>query len=255
MMLWNADLYESYGQERLQPALDLLNRVPDGTYSRIIDIGCGSGMSTLPLERRFPEAEIFGVDFSDEMLQKARQRSDKIRWIQRDCSQPLADLGKFDLVFSNAFLQWLPNQEDFLASIVSLLNETGLFAVQVPNYDHMPVKHCVDKTAALFGHLFQNQDLTVCHNRCLPEYYDILCEHYGEVTIWKTDYVHVLDDHQSIVDFVSATGIRPYLQVLNREEQSAFVQALLAELEQAYPTQKNGKVLFAFERIEFLAKR
>lgn len=254
-MQWNADLYEKYGQERLQPALDLLNRIPDGNYSRIIDIGCGSGMSTLPLEQRFPEAEIIGVDNSNEMLEKARQCSSKIRWEQRDCSKPLTDLGNFDLVFSNAFLQWLQNQEEFIANTVNLLNKNGIFALQIPNYDSMLVKKCVDKVTALFGSLFKEIENTMCHNKLLPEYYDILCKYYGNVTIWQTNYAHIMEDHKSIVNFVSSTGIRPYLQVLNGEKQNAFIEALIAELEKAYPVQKNGKVLFSFERIEFLAKR
>ena len=70
-MKWNAELYENFGKERLQPAIDLVNRIPDGDYKRIVDIGCGSGMSTFPLRQRFSEAEIIGVDSSCEMLEKA----------------------------------------------------------------------------------------------------------------------------------------------------------------------------------------
>lgn len=253
-MRWNAELYEKYGRERLQPALDLLNRIPEGNYSRIIDIGCGSGMSTLPLERTFPDADIIGVDNSKEMLEKAGQSSEKIRWEQRDCSKSLTDLGNFDLIFSNAFLQWLQNQEEFIAHTASLLNENGIFALQVPNYDNMPIKKCVDKVTTLFGKRFEEIENTICHNKSLPEYYDILCSYYGDVTIWQTNYAHVMDCHESIVNFVSATGIRPYLQVLNDEGKKAFIKSLIAELENEYPVQKNGKILFTFERIEIIAK-
>lgn len=253
-MRWNADLYEKYGQERLQPALDLLNRIPDGNYLKIIDIGCGSGMSTLPLEQRFPEAKIIGVDNSKEMLEKAKQCSDKIRWEQSDCSKPLDDFGKFDLIFSNAFLQWLHNQEEFIAHTAGLLNKNGILAMQIPNYDNMPVKKCVDKVTALFGNRFEEIEHVMCHNKSLAEYYDILCKYYENVTIWQTDYAHVMDSHESIVDFVSSTGIRPYLQVLSEEEQKIFIKNLVAELENTYPVQKNGKILFTFERIEFIAK-
>lgn len=255
IMKWNAELYEKYGKERVQPILDLVNRIPEGTYSRIIDIGCGSGMSTLPLKQRFEKAEIWGVDYSKEMLEKAMQVSQKIRWEQRDCSKPLTDLGHFDLVFSNAFLQWLQNQEAFIAYVAKLLNEKGIFALQVPNYDNMPIKKCVDQVIMPFGERFEEVEKIICHNKSLPEYYDILCRYFSEVTIWQTNYAHVMQQYEDIVKFVSATGIRPYLQVLNEEEQKRFENRLIKELKKVYPVQANGKILFTFERIEFVAKK
>ena len=111
--MWNANLYDTFGKERMQPSIDLANRI-DKACIRILDVGCGSGMSTLALKNRFPEAEIIGVDLSAAMLENAKKLLPDVQWIQRDCSESLEDLGQFDLVFSNAFLQWLPDQEKFI---------------------------------------------------------------------------------------------------------------------------------------------
>lgn len=253
-MKWNANLYEKYGMERLQPTLDLINRIPDGSYKRIIDIGCGSGMSTLPLKQRFSEAEIFGVDSSAEMLAKAAETSDGIQWKQRDCSQSLEDMGKFDLVFSNAFLQWLQNQEEFLSRIPKMLLSGGVFALQVPNYDNMPIKKCVDRVVLEFGNRFAEIEKTMCHNATLTEYYDILCRYFADVTIWQTNYAHVMDSYEAIVQFISATGLRPYLEVMSESEQIEMKDKLVTTLKEVYPRQENGKILFPFERIEFIAR-
>lgn len=253
-MIWNAQLYEKFSMERLQPALDLINRIPQGQYSRIIDIGCGTGMSTFPLEERFTDAEIIGVDASEEMLKKAREGSNKIKWYQRDCSKKLNDLGKFDLIFSNAFLQWIHNQEEFLAHISTILNEKGAIAFQVPNYDNMAVKKCVDIVKSPYKKRFEEVEKGMCHNRTMSEYYDILCEYFSEVTIWQTNYAYIMDSYEAIINFMSATGIRPYLQRLNSDEQIIFKEELVKELKKVYPVQKNGKIIFTFERIEFTAK-
>jgi len=253
-MIWNAQLYEKFGKERMQPALDLINRIPEGSYTRIIDIGCGTGMSTFPLEQRFTTSEIIGVDASREMLDKAKEGSEKIKWYERDCSKPLDDLGKFDLIFSNAFLQWLQNQEEFIAHIATMLNKNGIIAFQVPNYDNMPIKKCVDKVKEPFKEKFIEVEKKMCHNRTLAEYYDILCEHFSEVTIWQTNYGYIMEDYEGIINFMSATGIRPYLENLNSEEQIVFKEELIKELKEVYPRQKNGKIIFPFERIEFIAK-
>lgn len=253
-MKWNAQLYEMFGMERLQPTLDLVNRIPDKKYSRIIDIGCGTGMSTLPLVNKFEDAQIYGVDFSEEMLKKAREITNKVEWLQRDCSKPLSDLGKFDLVFSNAFLQWLQNQEEFIENVTQMLNKDGVFALQVPNYDNMAIRKCTDHIIAPFKNRFKEVEKKMCHNKTLNEYYDILSEYFEDIVIWQTSYCHVMDTYEDIFNFISSTGIRPYLEVLNENEKEQFKNDLILELKKVYPIQKNGKILFPFERIEFVAK-
>lgn len=36
--------------------------------AKILDLGCGTGLATEPLNNRFPEAEIVGLDYSKEMI-------------------------------------------------------------------------------------------------------------------------------------------------------------------------------------------
>ena len=122
-------MYGKFEKERKQPSIDLLNKIDGGKFERIIDIGCGSGMSTLTLKKRFTESEIVGVDLSENMLDKARRSISGVTWMQRDCSRKLNDLGTFDLVFSNAFIQWIPNQEEFIKNTKELLNKNGVFAI------------------------------------------------------------------------------------------------------------------------------
>ena len=101
--MWDADVYAKFRKERMQPSIDLLNRVSIGECNRIIDIGCGSGMSTIQLRKRFREAEIIGVDLSESMLRQAKDSVEDVKWIRRDCSKKLNDLGTFDLVFFQCF--------------------------------------------------------------------------------------------------------------------------------------------------------
>lgn len=42
--MWNADIYDSFGKERMQPSIDLAARLKDKKFKRILDVGCGSGM-------------------------------------------------------------------------------------------------------------------------------------------------------------------------------------------------------------------
>lgn len=148
--MWNANMYDLFEKERMQPSIDLINRIEDGEFRRILDVGCGSGMSTLPLRKRFSESEIIGVDMSENMLEKAKKLISNVEWIRRDCSKPLNDLGLFDLVFSNAFLQWVYNQEEVIKNISELLNDSGIFAIQIPNFEEMAVSSFIKEAANQF---------------------------------------------------------------------------------------------------------
>lgn len=110
--MWNAEIYEKFGKERLQPSIDLVSRLKDGKFERILDAGCGTGMSTAALVSAFEDAEIIGVDLSEEMLVKARKNISQAMFIRRDCSRPLSDLGKFDLLFSVPVQTSLPDRRE-----------------------------------------------------------------------------------------------------------------------------------------------
>ena len=101
MIDWNPDLYLKFGKERTLPARDLISRIGLENPTRILDIGCGSGNSTIELKKRWPNAEIIGIDNSDAMIEKARSLYPEIDFRLMDAKEDLTCLGKFDIVFSN----------------------------------------------------------------------------------------------------------------------------------------------------------
>ncbi|MEL4106337.1 methyltransferase domain-containing protein [Oscillospiraceae bacterium WX1] len=252
--MWNAELYNKFGRERLQPSVDLINRLGDRPMGRILDIGCGSGLSTGALRARWPEAEIVGVDLSPEMLEKAKETVPSVTWLLRDCSKPLDNLGTFDLVFSNAFLQWLKNQEEFLKNTRSLLKENGVLAIQLPDFKSMPVRDCINKVASAYsvligidGELYDNADITT--------YYDFLKRYYATAEVWRVSYYHALENHQAILNFIKGTALGPYLSRLTAAEAEHFLHKLLEEIKNCYAIQEDGTVLFEFKRMFLLAGR
>lgn len=47
--MWNAEIYNCYGNERILPSVDLINRISDVKFNRILDVDCCTGMSATPL--------------------------------------------------------------------------------------------------------------------------------------------------------------------------------------------------------------
>lgn len=86
-------------------------------------------------------------------------------------------------------------------------------------------------------------------------YYDILTEAGCDVDIWRTTYYHIMDSHQAIIDWVSSTGLRPWLQDLSESEQRHYLARYHELLQEQYPLQENGKILLAFPRLFIVARR
>ena len=130
---WNPIQYEKFLKDRTQPAIDLANRLEEFAPNSILDLGCGPGNSTKVLKDEFPTAKIIGADNSDEMLEKAKGLYPDIEFINLDANGDLHEVNeKFDIVFSNACIQWLPNHNELLPKLMTLLKPNGILAIQIP---------------------------------------------------------------------------------------------------------------------------
>lgn len=89
------------GREALAPLEALLDRIDPPR--RALDLGTGTGKAARLLARRFPQAEVVGVDLAPAMVQEARGLLDpelagRVRFDVADASAlPFGD-GEFDLV-------------------------------------------------------------------------------------------------------------------------------------------------------------
>ena len=133
---WDPGQYKRFADERAAPFHDLLSLVRPMPGGRVVDLGCGSGELTAQLHRRLEAGETLGLDSSPAMLERAADLAGGgLRFEQGD----IADFteGGWDVVFSNAALHWLPDQEGLLGRLVAGLGEGGQLAVQMPaNHDH-----------------------------------------------------------------------------------------------------------------------
>lgn len=118
-----------FEDQRNQPISDLLNRIKKFTPEYIVDIGCGPGNSTIRVHHAFPNAHITGIDSSKDMISRARKAYPNLNISQEDVS----DLHEtYDMIFSNACLQWIPNHETLIPELLTRLHTGGIFAAQFP---------------------------------------------------------------------------------------------------------------------------
>ena len=250
---WNPDLYMQFRSERTQPSIDLIARINPVEPRSIIDIGCGPGNSTQVLMNRWPKAKITGLDNSSAMIKKAKQDYPNKEWIVADALTYESEI-KYDIVFSNAVIQWIPNHEDLLKRFHGMLSDNGLVAIQIPLFWDMPLGKIINNTAKDGRWKEQMEgvsDLFTIHNYSF--YYDHLSELFNSIEIWESQYLHILNSHLSILKMMRSTGLKPYLDKLdNDSEINKFEKEVLKEIENAYSKQKNGKVLLPFKRLFFI---
>jgi trans-aconitate 2-methyltransferase len=135
-----------------------------------------------------------------------------------------------------------------------MLNLGGAVAMQVPQFDRMPIARVFNDVASSpnFGDFFVGFDSGM-HYFSDDFYYDTLSALSREVCIWSTEYFHVMENHEALIDWTSSTSMKPYTEQLPNERREEFTAKVLEELKASYKAQKDGKVLFPFKRLFFIA--
>jgi trans-aconitate 2-methyltransferase len=252
-MAWDPKTYLSYGAERTRPAADLLNRVLIATPSRVADLGCGPGNSTALLRARWPDAAIDGVDSSAEMLEEAPALKLDVRLIKADIAQ-WTPQAAYDVIYSNAALQWLGNHEMLFPRLLSYLRPGGVLAVQMPrNADELCDR--IIREAILDPRWAANlKGVRDFWNVRPPEtYYDLLAPRARAIDLWETRYFHALQGEDAVFRWSMGTGLRPFASALDDPLRQEFLEHCRRRLAAAYPPRPNGKTIHRFLRLFVVA--
>jgi trans-aconitate 2-methyltransferase len=247
-MSWDPDIYLRFASERTRPAMELLARVPLQAPARVVDLGCGPGNSTAILAARWRHAEIDGLESSPDMLTKARASGLRANWIESDIESWMPD-DPYDVIFSNAALHWIPDHHALLPRLMSYVADSGVLTFQVPRNFHSP-SHMLMRQVAESGPWAAKLANARRVNVLSPEaYFDILAPLAKSIDIWETTYTHALEGEDPVLAWVSGTGLRPFVQPLDKEERDAFLARYRTQLREAYPRRGDGKTLFPFQRL------
>ncbi len=254
-MSWNPERYLNFGDHRTRPAADLLARVALSAPARVADLGCGPGNSTGLLVARWPEAQVVGVDNSAAMLAKARASGIRAAWVEGDIAgwTPSAP---FDVIFSNAALQWLPDHAGLLPRLFDHLALGGVLAVQMPRNFGAP-SHALLRAVADAGPWAERlQPVLLREPVATPAWYhDLLTPVAARLDLWETEYLQVLEGDDPVLAWIRGTALRPVQAALDAEELCAFEADYAARLRVAYPKRPDGRTPFPFRRLFIVACR
>jgi trans-aconitate 2-methyltransferase len=252
---WDPDRYARFGAERRQPFDDLVAFVRARPGGRIADLGCGTGELTRELHVKLGAAETLGLDSSPAMLARSAAVAGDGLHFQAGDIATFDPAGRFDLLFSNAALQWVPDHPALLARLTRRLPPGGQLAVQVPANDDHPSHQAAAEVAgvspfreALAGYVRQSHILS-------PEDYATLLHvlGYREQHVRLQVYGHTLPGQEAVLEWVQGTLLTDYRRRLAPALYEAFLaeyrRRLLPRLDATRP------YFYPFKRILFWARR
>lgn len=258
---WNPEQYLKFGDHRLRPGLELLERIQSATPRLICDLGCGTGKLTRLLAERWPAAQVVGIDHSREMLSEARGEKSAVQWVAADLRdwQPESPP---DLIYSNATLHWLEDHRELFPRLLSLLKPGGVLAVQMPlSWDmpsHVLMRAVLEEGRGDSGPLGTEELRQTTARKWVEEaeiYYDLFSAHCQQIDIWKTEYLQRLTGDDPVLEWVKGTGLRPVLDGLDKGQQEPFLAEYRSRLRKAYPRREDGSTLYPFRRLFMVASK
>jgi trans-aconitate 2-methyltransferase len=262
--MWDPSQYRQFGDERSRPFYELINRIGASDPLTVADIGCGPGELTADLCRRWPNADVVGVDSSAEMIAAAHEvlaaagsaeaGRPKLRFEHMD-ARDWKPAGPVDVITSNAMLQWVPDHESLLVKWLDYLADGGWLAFQVPGNHDEPNHRLLRELARTDRWRNQLSAVALTRQSANPaDYLDLLGGLGCTVEAWETTYLHVLPGEDPVLRWFSGTGLRPVISTLADAEREEFLTQFGALLRQAYPKTSHGTV-FRFRRVFVVARK
>jgi trans-aconitate 2-methyltransferase len=257
-MPWDPDRYDLFKRERTAPADDLLALLERRPGLRVIDLGAGTGELTRRLSDLLPDSTTLGVDSSPEMLARSASfERPSLRFELRSIEDVLRgapDAPLWDIVFSNAALQWVPDHTQVMAAVFGLLEPGGQLLIQVPSNHGHPTHRLLAELAArepyrtaLGGFSRSSPVLTIS---AYAELFYALGA--SSIVALEKVYPHVLDGADALVEWMSGTALVPYLERLTEPHATDFASAYRELLRVRFPERP---VFLGFQRIILSACR
>jgi len=252
-MPWDPKQYHKFQAERSAPFFDLLTLVEVRPNLKVVDLGCGTGELTRRLADTLQNSTVTGLDSSEQMLDAARAApfsGPNLRFEQGDQSQLT---GEWDLIFSNAALQWSENHAELIPYLYRRLKAGGQIAVQVPS-NHNHISHQIYRETAgeepfksiLKG--FQRYAPVLSIDDYARLFFDCGA---GSIVVFEKVYAHVLEDSHAVVEWISGTALVPYFERLG-EHKEEFMETIRRKMRAAMP---ESPVFYPFRRTFFSATK
>lgn len=254
---WNPKQYEKFKEERSQPFFDLMSLLQNHEQPEVIDLGCGTGELSALLQQKTNAKRTVGIDNSDQMLSAADSfKNDKL-FFRKDVIENFKEEKAFDIVFSNAAIQWCPDHPLLLKRFTAALRPGGQLAIQMPmNHDYpthtLATEMCTEEP---WSRLLNNEKYNMQKLMLSPEDYAKLLFKLGyiEQKVFVRVYGHKLENRDAVIEWVSGTLLTYFKSRFSVDEYKNFVGQYKQRLFEMIPDET--PFFYPFKRIFIWGRR
>jgi len=211
---------------RLLERLDLIKIQP----KRILDLGCGTCQLSKDIKDRFPNAEIYSLDISIEMLKIANSKVKPNQLICSNATQLPFESNSFDLILSNLMFHWTDALNDLVKECFRVLNKQSLlFFATLGPYTLYELKECFKKVDD-YQHVHSFMDLSNIGDL-------LFATKFLDPVVDKEEIVIQYNNVKQLFVDLKAIGVSGFL---NSRKKGLMTPSQLKKIETAYDSFRNS---------------
>jgi trans-aconitate 2-methyltransferase len=258
---WNPSDYAEHSSAQYKWGKELLDLLNLNGDESLLDIGCGDGKITELISRKLVNGKVIGLDNSKDMIRFARQKYTNEKF--SNLSFVLTDACKldfeneFDVVYSNAALHWIEDQQCVLKNTYKSLKKNGRILFQ------MGGKGNLDEMFEIISSTLRNEKWNEYFEGFEFPYYFYSDSEYKiflQNTEFKIDKVELIprimshENTQELAGWIRTTW-HPFLNRIPQNMRIDFVNDIVNDFLKTYPVDSNGMTNIKMVRLQVQAHK
>lgn len=223
----------------------------------ILDLGCGDGVLTKLLAEMVPEGMVLGIDASIGMLETAKElEGSNLSFSHLDINEMDFD-EEFDLIFSNAALQWVKNHKTLLNNCRKALKTSGVLRFNFAGDGNcsnffVVVRQVIN--ASKYSEYFESFEWP-WFMPTLGQYEELVSQHdFSEWKVWGENVDRYFKSKDEMIKWIDQPSLVPFLKFLPDTHKEQFRNEVVRRMVDK-TIQPDGTCFETFRRINVFARK
>ncbi|MHC4441841.1 MAG: methyltransferase domain-containing protein [Planctomycetota bacterium] len=223
----------------------------------VLDLGSGDGTLTAELADRVPEGRVLGIDAAEGMIESATKLERKNLAFQLMDINELCFEDEFDLVFSNATLQWIKDHRALLKKVYRSLKSGG--AVR---FNFAGDGNCSSLIEVVGEVMRAGRFRDYFEDFYWPWYMPAIDEYaalagaigFKDLKVWGENADRYFSDVEEMTRWIDHPSIVPFLKYIEGEDKDLFRNEVVEKMVKA-TLQEDGTCFETFRRVNLWGRK